>query len=99
VESILARFDVTVISRYFSEIELELPGYLSQTTALFERTSRHHDLIGSDRDTLLGDNNRRQVPGVTASLTKIGLRENFAPEVLLASFRLRLCGAVFFVLG
>jgi hypothetical protein len=33
--------------------------------------------------------------GFPASLTKIGLRENFAPEVLLASFRLSLCGAVF----
>ncbi len=29
-ESILARFDVTVISRYFPEFERELPRYLSQ---------------------------------------------------------------------
>jgi hypothetical protein len=30
-ESILARFDVTVISRYFPEFEHELPRYLSQS--------------------------------------------------------------------
>jgi hypothetical protein len=30
-ESILARFDVTVISRYFPEFERELPRYLSTT--------------------------------------------------------------------
>ena len=30
-ESILGRFDVTVISRYFPEFERELPRYLSQT--------------------------------------------------------------------
>jgi len=30
-ESILARFDVTVISRYFPEFERELPRYLSQS--------------------------------------------------------------------
>ena len=30
-ESILRRFDVTVISRYFPEFERELPGYLSQS--------------------------------------------------------------------
>ena len=30
-ESILGRFDVTVISRYFPEFERELPGYLSQS--------------------------------------------------------------------
>ena len=29
-ESILGRFDVTVISRYFPEFERELPGYLSK---------------------------------------------------------------------
>ena len=29
-ESILPRFDITVISRYFPEFERELPGYLSQ---------------------------------------------------------------------
>ena len=29
-ESILGRFDVTVISRYFPEFERELPGYLAQ---------------------------------------------------------------------
>jgi hypothetical protein len=29
-ESILGRFDVTVISRYFPEFERELPGYLSR---------------------------------------------------------------------
>jgi hypothetical protein len=29
-ESILARFDVTAISRYFSEFERELPGYLAR---------------------------------------------------------------------
>ena len=29
-ESILGRFDVTVISRYFPEFERELPGYLTQ---------------------------------------------------------------------
>lgn len=29
-ESILRRFDVTVISQYFPEFERELPGYLSQ---------------------------------------------------------------------
>ena len=29
-ESILSRFDVTVISRYFPEFERELPRYLSQ---------------------------------------------------------------------
>lgn len=28
-ESILARFDISVISRYFPEFEQELPGYLS----------------------------------------------------------------------
>jgi len=30
-ESILGRFDVTVISRYFSEFERELPHYLSRS--------------------------------------------------------------------
>lgn len=30
-ESILARFDVTVISRYFPEFERELPRYLSRS--------------------------------------------------------------------
>jgi hypothetical protein len=30
-ESILGRFDVTVISRYFPEFEQELPRYLSQS--------------------------------------------------------------------
>jgi hypothetical protein len=30
-ESILSRFDVTVISRYFPEFERELPHYLSQS--------------------------------------------------------------------
>jgi hypothetical protein len=30
-ESILPRFDVTVISRYFPEFEKELPGYLAKT--------------------------------------------------------------------
>jgi hypothetical protein len=30
-ESILSRFDVTVISRYFPEFEQELPRYLSRT--------------------------------------------------------------------
>jgi hypothetical protein len=30
-ESILARFDVTVISRYFPEFERELPHYLTET--------------------------------------------------------------------
>jgi hypothetical protein len=30
-ESILPRFDVTVISRYFPEFETELPGYLART--------------------------------------------------------------------
>jgi hypothetical protein len=30
-ESILERFDVSVISRYFPEFEQELPRYLSQT--------------------------------------------------------------------
>jgi hypothetical protein len=30
-ESILARFDVTVISRYFPEFERELPTYLSRS--------------------------------------------------------------------
>ncbi|WGR93917.1 MULTISPECIES: hypothetical protein [unclassified Bradyrhizobium] len=30
-ESILRRFDITVISRYFSEFERELPRYLSQS--------------------------------------------------------------------
>ena len=30
-ESILPRFDITVISRYFPEFERELPGYLSQS--------------------------------------------------------------------
>jgi hypothetical protein len=30
-ESILGRFDVTVISRYFPEFERELPRYLSQS--------------------------------------------------------------------
>jgi len=30
-ESILSRFDVTVISRYFPEFERELPGYLSRS--------------------------------------------------------------------
>jgi hypothetical protein len=30
-ESILARFDVTVISRYFPEFERELPRYLAQS--------------------------------------------------------------------
>jgi hypothetical protein len=30
-ESILSRFDVTVISRYFPEFERELPRYLSQS--------------------------------------------------------------------
>ena len=30
-ESILLRFDITVISRYFPEFERELPGYLSQS--------------------------------------------------------------------
>ena len=30
-ESILARFDVTVISRYFPEFERELPRYLTET--------------------------------------------------------------------
>jgi hypothetical protein len=30
-ESILRRFDITVISRYFPEFERELPGYLSQS--------------------------------------------------------------------
>jgi hypothetical protein len=30
-ESILPRFDVTVISRYFPEFETELPGYLEKT--------------------------------------------------------------------
>ena len=30
-ESILSRFDVTVISRYFPEFEQELPRYLSQS--------------------------------------------------------------------
>lgn len=30
-ESILSRFDVTVISRYFPEFERELPRYLSRT--------------------------------------------------------------------
>ena len=29
--SILRRFDITVISRYFPEFERELPGYLSQS--------------------------------------------------------------------
>ncbi len=29
-ESILGRFDVTVIARYFPEFERELPGYLSR---------------------------------------------------------------------
>jgi len=30
-ESILPRFDITVISRYFPQFERELPGYLSQS--------------------------------------------------------------------
>jgi len=30
-ESIMGRFDVTVISRYFPEFERELPRYLSQS--------------------------------------------------------------------
>jgi hypothetical protein len=30
-ESILSRFDVTVISRYFPEFERELPRYLSRS--------------------------------------------------------------------
>jgi hypothetical protein len=30
-ESILPRFDVTVISRYFPEFETELPGYLAKS--------------------------------------------------------------------
>ena len=30
-ESILRRFDITVISRYFTEFERALPGYLSQS--------------------------------------------------------------------
>jgi hypothetical protein len=30
-ESILRRFDITVISRYFPEFESELPRYLSQS--------------------------------------------------------------------
>jgi hypothetical protein len=30
-ESILRRFDISVISRYFSEFECELPRYLSQS--------------------------------------------------------------------
>jgi hypothetical protein len=30
-ESILQRFDITVICRYFPEFERELPGYLSQS--------------------------------------------------------------------
>ena len=30
-ESILRRFDIAVISRYFPEFERELPGYLSQS--------------------------------------------------------------------
>ena len=30
-ESILQRFDIAVISRYFPEFERELPGYLSQS--------------------------------------------------------------------
>jgi hypothetical protein len=30
-ESILRRFDITVISSYFPEFERELPGYLSQS--------------------------------------------------------------------
>jgi hypothetical protein len=30
-ESILRRFDITVISRYFPEFERELPRYLSQS--------------------------------------------------------------------
>lgn len=30
-ESILPRFDVTVISRYFPEFETKLPGYLEKT--------------------------------------------------------------------
>jgi hypothetical protein len=30
-ESILRRFDVTVIGRYFPEFERELPGYLSES--------------------------------------------------------------------
>jgi hypothetical protein len=30
-ESILPRFDITVISRYFPEFERELPRYLSQS--------------------------------------------------------------------
>ena len=30
-ESILRRFDITVISRYFPEFKRELPGYLSQS--------------------------------------------------------------------
>ena len=30
-ESILGRFDVTVISRYFPEFERELPGYLARS--------------------------------------------------------------------
>jgi hypothetical protein len=33
-ESILGRFDVTVISRYFPEFERELPRYLSQLDPL-----------------------------------------------------------------
>jgi hypothetical protein len=31
-ESILRRFDVTVISRYFPEFEQELPGYLQRSS-------------------------------------------------------------------
>jgi hypothetical protein len=30
-ESILRRFDITVICRYFPEFEHELPGYLSES--------------------------------------------------------------------
>ena len=30
-ESILRRFDITAISRYFTEFERALPGYLSQS--------------------------------------------------------------------
>jgi hypothetical protein len=30
-ESVLSRFDLTVISRYFPEFERELPRYLSQS--------------------------------------------------------------------
>lgn len=42
-ESILRRFDLTLISRYFPEFEQELPGYLSKPGKARSRQSRCSD--------------------------------------------------------